>query len=314
MIIVTDPNDFPPALRPAAITIGKFDGVHRGHRALIDRTKAIATQLECHSVVVTFDRHPMELFAPDRAPKAITSLAHRLRLLEQTGIDAVVVLPFTRAMSELDPDTFIDELLIAALGMRALVIGDDFRFGHRGAGTVETLSRRASVGEFTLDVIPEVADNDAARASSSLIRSLLHDGRVAAAAEVLGRYHSVRGTVVHGAKRGRELGFPTANLSPRDIEGFIPADGVYAAWLLVDDRTYPAAVSVGNNPTFAGVPQQQVEAYVLDETLDLYGKLVTIEFVERVRPMVEFPSTTELIAGMHDDVARVRELLQLTSR
>lgn len=307
--VITDPGQFPIELHPSAITIGKFDGVHLGHAALIQRMSTVAERSKLSRTVVTFDRHPMELFAPERAPKPITSLEYRLQLLAQQNLDAVVVLPFTRELSELTPDEFVNDLLLEALGMRALVVGDDFRFGHRGAGNIELLRAWSQRGAFELEVVAEVQDAGAVRASSSRLRELLERGDVADAARMLGRYHSVRGTVVHGAKRGRELGFPTANLSPRDLEGFIPADGVYAGILHVDGVSYPTAVSIGNNPTFEGVPQQQVEAYVLDMTIDLYGKLVAIEFVERVRPMVQFDSLEALIDGMRGDVVRVRELL-----
>lgn len=307
--VITDPAQFPTELHPSAITIGKFDGVHLGHAALIQRMSTVAERNKLSRTVVTFDRHPMELFAPERAPKPITSLEYRLQLLAQQNLDAVVVLPFTRELSELTPDEFVNDLLLEALGMRALVVGDDFRFGHRGAGNIELLRSWSQRGAFELEVVAEVQDAGAVRASSSKLRELLERGDVADAARMLGRYHSVRGTVVHGAKRGRELGFPTANLSPRDLEGFIPADGVYAGILHVDGVSYPTAVSIGNNPTFEGVPQQQVEAYVLDMTIDLYGKLVAIEFVERVRPMVQFDSLEALIDGMRGDVVRVRELL-----
>ncbi|MFD2674039.1 bifunctional riboflavin kinase/FAD synthetase [Gulosibacter bifidus] len=312
MHIITDPAKFPEALRPSAITIGKFDGVHAGHMALINRVIAAAQREQCAAVVVTFDRHPMELFAPERAPKPIMSLEYRMRLLAQTGVDAVIVLPFTRELSELSPEGFIEQLLCEQLGMRALVIGDDFRFGHRGAGDVNLLRERSTDLGFALDIVSDVTEGDGVRASSSLVRALLADGEVQRAARILQRNHTVRGTVVHGAKRGRELGFLTANLSPRDLEGFIPADGVYAGYLHVDERMYPSAISIGNNPTFDGVPQQQIEAYVLDETLDLYGKLVTVEFVDRVRPMVKFESLDALIEGIRNDVRRVRELLELT--
>lgn len=313
MHIITDPAKFPASLKPSAITIGKFDGVHIGHRALIDAVNARACEEGLSSVIVTFDRHPMELFAPDRAPKPITSLEHRMRLLAATGVDAVVVLPFTRKLSELSPAAFIEQLLIRQLGMRALVIGDDFRFGHRGAGDVTLLRSRAEQGAFELEVldpIKSLAQNEAAcRASSTAVRELLAAGKVRAAAQMLQRNHSVRGTVVHGAKRGRELGFPTANLSPRDLEGFIPADGVYSGIVHVDDRRFPAAISIGNNPTFDGVPQQQIEAHLLDTTLDLYGKLVTVEFVDHIRPMVRFDSMGELIEGIQQDIHSARAQL-----
>jgi riboflavin kinase/FMN adenylyltransferase len=224
------------------------------------------------------------------------------------------MLTFDRAFSELSPREFVQQILVDALHASVVMVGSDFRFGVRGSGTVETLEQLGAELGFTVclidDVVPPAAgalDADR-RASSTWVRELLSEGRVAEATAVLGYEPRLRGVVVMGAQRGRELGYPTANLSP-DVEGFIPADGVYAAWFTVDGVRYGSAVSIGNNPTFEGVPDKQVEAHVLDETIDLYGKTVELAFVEYIRGMVKYSTVEALIAQIADDERRVRPLL-----
>lgn len=311
MILINDPASFPAELRPSVVTIGKFDGLHCGHRDLIQRVRSEAQRENRSSVVLTFDRHPVSLFAPEKAPKPLVSLLQKEELLASSGVDATVVVQFNKQFSLLTPEEFVDELLVGQLGMASIVIGRDFRFGHKGAGDVEFLRERGRELGFETIVIDDTSDDGVHRASSTRVRELLEAGDVAAAAAALDRNHRVRGIVVHGAKRGRELGFPTANLGPESLEGFVPADGVYAGWLHVDDARLPAAISIGNNPTFEGVPQKQIEAYVLDATLDLYGKSVKVEFVDFIRPMLKFDSLDELIASLNNDVAQTRERLSL---
>jgi riboflavin kinase/FMN adenylyltransferase len=299
VILVNDPASFPAPLRPSVVTIGKFDGLHCGHRDLIARVREESLARGLTSVVVTFDRHPAALFAPERAPKPVVSLLQKEELLADSGVDATVVVPFTREFSQMSPADFVEKFLLEQLGMRAVVLGNDFRFGFKGAGDVSYLRERGSELGFDTIVIDDTSDDGTHRASSTRIRELLEQGDVRGAATALDRNHRVRGVVVHGAKRGRELGFPTANLGPETLEGYVPADGV----------RLPAAISIGNNPTFEGVPQKQIEAYVLDATLDLYGKSVTVEFVDFIRPMLKFDSLEALITSLGDDVARTRELL-----
>jgi riboflavin kinase/FMN adenylyltransferase len=202
----------------------------------------------------------------------------------------------------------VRDILVEALHAVVVLVGADFRFGYKGAGTVETLTEFGRQYGFEVRVVEDVAPKDGRRVSSTWIRELLAQGEVRQAAELLGHLPTVSGVVVHGAKRGRELGFPTANLSP-DSDGLIPSDGVYAGWLVRGDVSYPAAISVGNNPTFDGVPQKQVEAYVLDETLDLYDDVVDVKFVERLRGQVAYRGIEPLIEQMHEDVAKVRDIL-----
>ena len=308
MITFPRPADVPDDFGPSAVTIGKFDGVHAGHRAVITTLRTAAAEQGLRSVVVTFDRHPLALLAPEKCPPTLVGPVQKLDLLAGTGVDAALVLTFDRELSLQSPEEFVTTILVDALHARLVLVGSDFRFGHRGAGDVAMLTELGRIHGFTVEIVGDVMPRDGRRVSSTWIRELLADGRVSEAAVLLGHAPAVRGMVVHGAKRGRELGYPTANLSP-ESDGLIPADGVYAGWLKVDKARYPAAISVGNNPTFDGVPQKQVEAYVLDEEIDLYDQIVEVQFVERIRGMVAFTGIEPLIVQMGDDVERVRQLL-----
>lgn len=294
--------------RPSAVTIGKFDGVHIGHRAIIERVKRLAAQRGLEPVVVTFDRHPQQLLDPEHAPRLLLSPQQQREALAALGIAHVVTIPFDRDTASMDPESFVRDALLDGLGARLIVAGSDFRFGRGGRGDDALLARVAAERGVEVIVIDDVCADDGRRISSTGIRQELEAGDVAGVRVDLGRAPQVRGTVVHGHSRGRDLGFPTANLGP-DIEGFVPADGVYAAWATVDAGRFPAAVSIGSNPTFDGTVTT-VEAFLLDVDLDLYDRPMTLELIERVRPMVRFDSLDALVAQMHDDVARVRELLR----
>lgn len=300
--------DIPDGWGPSAVTIGKFDGVHTGHRAVIGRLRAVAAERGLTSTVITFDRNPLELLAPEKCPASLVSNAQKLDLLASTGVDATLMVAFDRALAGLEPEEFVHSILVDRLHAAAVLVGSDFRFGARGAGDVDLLRRLGEKYGFTVELIDDVRPEHGRRVSSTWIRELLAEGDVRHAAELLGSAPTVRGVVVHGAARGRELGFPTANLSP-ESEGLVPADGVYAGWLTDAGERYPAAISVGNNPTFEGVPQKQVEAYVLDRELDLYDHTVEVSFVERIRGMVAYTGVEPLIAQIADDVRRARDLL-----
>jgi riboflavin kinase/FMN adenylyltransferase len=299
------PADWPAS----AVTVGKFDGVHAGHRAVIAELESLAARHDAATVVVTFDRHPLAFIAPQKCPPALVSLEQKLDLLAGTGVDATLVLRFDEALAKLPPEVFVETILVDTLHARSVLVGQDFRFGHRGAGDVALLRELGERFGFEVRLIDDVAPDNERRVSSTWIRELLADGDVRAAARLLDHEPEVRGMVVHGAARGRELGFPTANLSP-ESQGLIPADGVYAGWLTDAGVRYPAAISVGNNPTFTGVPQKQVEAYVLDEDIDLYDHVVDVAFVERIRGMTAFTGIDPLIAQIADDVEQVRRILQ----
>lgn len=318
MIVFRDPAEVPAEFGPSVVAIGKFDGVHAGHRAILERARVDAAGTGAMLVAVTFDRNPLRTLRPQICPDDVVGLHQKLRLLEETGIDAVLVLCFDEHMAQQPAEDFVRDVLVGALHAQTVLVGRDFRFGHRGAGSPALLQDMSADLGYRVDIVDDVrAVTSERRVSSTWVRELLAAGDVATATKLLGRPHAVWGAVVHGLRRGRELGYPTANLSA-DLEGFVPADGVYAGWL-VDEGSpdglhpgirYPAAVSVGTNPTFDDVPHRVVEAYVLDETdLDLYDHHVEVQFVQRVRGMVRFDDTAGLVAQMADDVRQVRQSL-----
>jgi len=303
--------DVPADVGPTAVTIGKFDGVHVGHRGVIDLLEQVAAERGLTSAVVTFDRHPLAVLRPGSVPRSLVSNRQKRELLEAAGVAATLMLTFDDELRSLTPAQFVDRILVGALHARVVFVGDDFRFGVRGSGTVDTLRELGAERGLEVVSIDDVRLGGGRRASSTWIRELLEAGDVKRAGELLGREPAVRGVVVHGEQRGRELGFPTANLAP-DSEGYVPADGVYAARVLVGDTTYPAAVSVGHNPTFEGVPEKQVEAHLLDVSLDLYGQELTVMFVDWVRGNVAFEGIDALIEHIRADVVRTREVLGLS--
>jgi riboflavin kinase/FMN adenylyltransferase len=356
----TDLAQVPPGYGPSVVTLGNFDGVHRGHRSVLARMVADARAAGAQAVVVTFSPHPAQVHHPQDAPPLLTGVEDRLELLGRTGLDAVLLLEYSLEFARQSPEQFVRRYLVDGLRARTVVVGRDVRFGWGNAGDLRTMTELGERYGFTVEVIEDQAADPAlgearsddpgvdevARAeaehlrhvaeplhrrwSSTWVRELLAAGRVAEAADVLGRPHRVRGEVVHGDARGRTLGYPTANLSPASA-GMVPADGVYAGWLRVTREPrpdgaqaapgdlaepvpgpgprLPAAISVGTNPTFDGV-QRRVEAYVLDRTdLDLYDREVVVEFVARIRPTLRFDSVEELVATMDGDVERVRVAL-----
>ena len=311
MLTWFSPSEVPAEFGPSAVTIGKFDGVHAGHRAVIEQLRTVAADRGLAATVVTFDRHPLSLLRPELCPEALVSQQQKLELLEGAGVEATLTLTFDRAFSEMPAEQFILSVLVESLHAKVVLVGSDFRFGARGAGNVELLREVGQVHGFDVVVIDDVAPEGERRVSSTWVRELLSEGRVDAAADLLGGPHTIRAVVVHGEQRGRTMGYPTANLSPA-IEGFIPADGVYAAWLTVDGTRYAAAVSIGNNPTFEGVPEKQVEAHALDQNLDLYDRTVEVSFVRYVRGMQKFPGMDALVEQMHADELEVRTVLGLS--
>lgn len=318
MIVFHDPSEVPAGFGPSVVAIGKFDGVHSGHRALLDRARVDAATGNARVVAVTFDRNPLAILRPELCPEDLIGLHQKVQLLAETGIDAALVLRFDAELANLTAPEFVQRVLVGALGVRTVMVGADFRFGRGAAGNPEVLRELGREWGFDVDVVDDVrAIGAGRRVSSTWIRELLAEGDVETAAKLLGRPASMWGEVAHGLKRGRELGFPTANLAP-DHEGFVPADGVYAGWLIDEGSAdglrsgvrYPAAISIGVNPHFDDVPVRQVEAYVLDETdLDLYGHRVEVQFVRRIRGMAAFEGIDALVAQITDDVRRVRAAL-----
>jgi riboflavin kinase/FMN adenylyltransferase len=310
-----DLSEVPPDFGRTVVTIGNFDGVHRGHHAVLALVTERARALGLRSVAITFDPHPLAVLYPDRAPEPLTTTRHKQELLGEAGIDAVLVMAFTQDLLRMSPREFVEVVIVDGLRAREVVVGGDTRFGYRNAGDVGTLRELGAEFGFEVRVVPDLGDGEVRRWSSTHIRQLVAEGEVADAAELLGRPHRVTGEVVVGDRRGRELGYPTANLAP-DAVGAVPADGVYAGWLVTVPapgqdaaQRWPAAISIGTNPTFDGA-ERRVEAYVLDRTdLDLYGLTVAVEFVSRLRPTLRFDGIDPLIAQMAQDVARCREVL-----
>jgi riboflavin kinase/FMN adenylyltransferase len=288
------------------VTIGVFDGVHRGHVQLIGRAVRRARELDVPSVLVTFDPHPAEVVRPGSHPAQLTTLHRRAELVEQLGVDVFCVLPFTVELSRMPPDEFVHELLVERLHVAAVVVGENFTFGHRASGDVELLRELGKRFGFTTEGAGLVSQGDVTF-SSTYIRSCIDAGDVRSAAAALGRPHRVEGIVVRGDRRGRDLGYPTANLStPRYAA--VPADGVYACRFVHRGRELAAAVSVGTNPTFSG-RERRVEAFVLDLDEDFYGEQVALDFVARLRGMERFDSPEQLTEQMERDVLATREVL-----
>jgi riboflavin kinase / FMN adenylyltransferase len=302
----------PAGYGPSVVTIGNFDGVHLGHQQVLRRLVEAGLSFRAASVAISFDPHPAQVHRPDSAPPLIMGLQDRVELLGESGIDALLMMEYTLEFAQNTAEEFVKAVIVDALGARAVVVGHDVRFGagnHGDYSTMQELGRK-----YGFDVVGIDDAGTDRRWSSTWIREELANGNVHNAAEILGRPHRMRGEVVHGAARGRELGFPTANLAANST-GIIPADGVYAGWL-VDEaaKRWPAAISVGSNPTFEGV-SRQVEAHVIDrpdedvDDFNLYGQHVVVEFVERLRPMVAYRGVEALVEQMRDDVAHSRAVL-----
>lgn len=300
-------------LGPTVVTIGNFDGVHLGHRHVIEQARELAAQHGGLPVVaVSFEPHPLRVVAPDSAPVALTSLERRLDLLAAAGVDAALVLPFTAELAQLSAEDFVTTIVFETLQARGVVVGDNFRYGKGARGDVTLLKSLCDGREVDVVGVPLDGWGDQ-RWSSTYVRACVAGGEVESAAEALGRPHSIAGYVVRGEQRGRQLGYPTANVPVSSTQTAVPADGVYAGWLRRLDADsapwWPAAISVGTNPTFDGTGRR-VESYVLDrDDLELYDVLVEVAFVSWLRGMVKFDTVDALVDQMRDDVDRARALL-----
>ena len=286
------------------VAIGIFDGVHAGHQELLKKASEFG-----RVVVLTFYPHPTTIFAPERTPMQLLPIADRIAQLKAHGADEVVVIDFTREFAALTADEFIDQILIQKLSATHVIVGENFTFGHKAEGTANYLQSMAKGFETT---IIKLSENRGNPISSTRIRGLIFDGEVTRAKELLTRNHYLVGPVVHGEKRGRTIGYPTANIGLDDL-ACIPADGVYAGWLTVENIRWAAAISIGTNPTFPGIRGRQVEAYALDQIgLELYDKIATVEFTERLRDTLKFDSLDSLLIQMKADCDRAAELTGFT--
>ena len=319
------PDEIPSDWGRCVLTIGVFDGVHRGHAEIIARAVKAGRSRGVPTVLMTFDPHPMEVVFPGTHPAQLTTLARRAELVEELGVDVFLVLPFTTDFMKLTPDRYIHELLVERLHVVEVVVGENFTFGKKAVGNVDTLRKAGDRLGFAVDGVSLVAEHllsETVTFSSTYVRACVDAGDVVAAAEALGRPHRVEGVVVRGDGRGKGLGYPTANVAP-PMHSAIPADGVYAAWFtmlggqsepdsvtgtLGRGRRHPAAVSVGTNPTFSG-RTRTVEAFVLDTSADLYGQHVAVDFVARIRGQKKFASVEDLIEAMGRDTDKARGIL-----
>jgi riboflavin kinase/FMN adenylyltransferase len=285
------------------VVIGIFDGVHRGHQELL---KLAATHGRV--IALTFFPHPTSVFAPERTPTQLVPMEDRVELLMAAGADEVVALEFNAQFAAMSPDEFIDEILIGKLKATHVIIGENFTFGHKASGNAKYLAE--SNKGFGVTIIP-LQEDRGSPVSSTRIRHLITDGEVERAAELLTRDHYLKGPVVHGEKRGREIGYPTANIGLTALST-IPADGIYAGWLTVEGKSWQSAISIGTNPTFPGIRGRQVEAYALDQTgLDLYDKVAKIEFVARLRDTLKFEGLEPLLVQMAQDCLDAKKILEL---
>jgi riboflavin kinase/FMN adenylyltransferase len=308
----------PGDLGRTVVTIGMYDGVHRGHQVLIGAAVARARAMRRPCLLLTFDPHPAEVVRPGSHPAILTAMDRKAELVAALGVDAMCVLPFTPEFMRLPPETFTHTVLVEHLHAAQVVVGENFTYGHKAAGSVQTLTAEGRRFGFAVEGVPlaEVEGDDGddeVTISSTYVRACVAAGDMTSAARALGRPHRVDGVVVRGDRRGRELGYPTANVETPPYTA-IPADGVYAGHLVLRDATgasgprHPAAISVGTNPTFQGT-RRTVEAFLLDFDGDLYGEHVGIEFAHRLRPMTAFAGVDELVAAMAADVERTRQLL-----
>ncbi|MFJ2163304.1 bifunctional riboflavin kinase/FAD synthetase [Streptomyces sp. NPDC087856] len=304
-------EDIPEDWGRSVVTIGSYDGVHRGHQLIIRHAVERARELGIPSVVVTFDPHPSEVVRPGSHPPLLAPHHRRAELMAELGVDAALILPFTKEFSKLSPADFVVKVLVDKLHAKAVVEGPNFRFGHKAAGNVAFLTEQGKTYDFEVEVVDLYVSGAAGGGepfSSTLTRRLVAEGDVEGAREILGRPHRVEGVVVRGAQRGRELGFPTANVETLPHTA-IPADGVYAGYLHVGGEAMPAAISVGTNPQFDGT-ERTVEAYAIDRVgLDLYGLHVAVDFLAFVRGQAKFDSLEGLLEQMAQDVKRCRELI-----
>lgn len=293
----------------SAVAIGKFDGVHLGHQALLQRVLAVSEAQDLEPVVFTFSNNPLSFLRPELCPPSIMSPAQQLEAFADAGLGSCVIVPFDEKLASVSAEDFIEQVLVGRLRVKHLCLGADFRFGRGGAGNAALLQDAGLRFGFEVEVVPNIEDAQCGRISSSRVREAIQHGDVALASRMLGRAASMRGVVVRGNARGRELGFPTANLGG-EIEGLRPADGVYAGWAMVRGSRFMAAISVGANVTFEPEGEPRVEAYLLDVDEDLYGETIELHFVQRIRDMVAFSSAEALVERMREDVNEARTILR----
>ena len=290
------------------VTVGTFDGVHRGHWEVLQTLVRTARAQGRSSTLVTFDPHPLRIVRPEHAPKLLTTPAEKVEMLAQSEIDYVALIQFTKELSTYSPQKFVHDVLLRGLGMRHLVIGYDHGFGRGRSGDVDTLREIGQEVGFAVDVVAPV-DVDGAPISSSLIRTALVEGDVTSAERALGRPYSLEGTVVRGEGAGRKLGFPTANLALNHPDKLVPHEGIYAVRAALRDRYVDGVLHLGPRPTFPGLPPS-IELHLFDFDDDLYGRRIRVDFHARIRDIAKFASVRQLITAMEADCEAARTLLR----
>ncbi len=299
------------SLKNPVLTIGNFDGVHRGHQFLFERVKEWAKKLNGQSVVMTFLPHPAEVLFPGKGPPFITSHERKLELIAASGVDAAIVLPFTREFSQMSAREFVEDLLVGKIGVRAMIVGHDYRFGHKREGDIGLLKKLGEEFGFEVDTVTGIRVNNKV-VSSTIIRELIQKGHVVEANKLLGRSFEVMGPVVSGRKRGASLlGFPTANL--RMPSQAAPGSGVYVVEVEVNGKVYGGAANLGYNPTF-GDTELSLEVHIFDFNQDIYGVPITVRFLDRLRDEKRFSGPQELIEQINRDVAKAREFIAARQR
>lgn len=303
IVTLTDFHD--KILAASCVTIGNFDGVHRGHAEIFAHLNKQSLVRGLPSAVVTFEPHPLKVLAPESAPNLITTFAQKAALIEQAGVNYLIVVPFSEEFARMSADNFVLNILCHSLGMRHIIIGHDYVFGRGREGNFSTLASLGSQHGFTLEDLPPFGEQGNIF-SSSLVRSAVADGDMAAAARVLGRYYQISGTVEHGREIGLRLGFPTANVAT--VNELIPPDGVYAVMAQVDGSNVKGACNIGCNPTVGGV-KRTIEVFLLDFSARIYDHEVTLQFVQKLRPEQKFADIEALKAAIAQDVATTRIIL-----
>jgi len=305
MRVVTGSDITSGIMQDTVVTIGNFDGVHRGHREIFRQLISCGLRRGLQSVVVTFEPHPLKILSAETTPPMITTFVQKVALIASAGVDCLVVVPFTAEFAQMTADDFVRNLLCDSLGMRHIIIGHDYAFGKGREGNFATLERIGAEKGYTLEDVEPVGEEGVVF-SSSLVRRLISAGDMEAASGALGRYYMISGTVVHGRDIGRSLGFPTANVAT--CNELLPPDGVYAVMVLIDGRLVKGACSIGLNPTFDG-GSRAIEVFLLDFADQIYGREIAVCFVERLRDIIKFPDIAELIGAITRDVRRIRDIL-----
>ncbi len=306
MHIVTGKNIYDNILKASVVTIGNFDGVHRGHAEIFAHLRQRSIDRGFPSVVVTFEPHPLKILAPDSAPSLITTFAQKTALVAESGMDYLVVVPFSKEFSRVSATDFVRGILCTSLGMRHIIIGHDYAFGRNREGNFNTLESLGGQNGFTLEDLPPIGENGVVF-SSSLVRSAVADGDMESATRILGRYYQICGTVVHGREIGQTLGFPTANIATSNE--LLPSDGVYAVMVKIDDQWVKGACSIGINPTF-GANTRTIEVFLLDYSSQIYDHEITVHFVQRLRSVQRFSDAVALKNAISQDVANTRSILE----